>query len=165
MAEPVNPMTVSTPNAAAARGGLDLLGSPLPDTFGITVAPNPSVDHVLVTVVDDRLTHCLAVEVIGDCPTAEPVLFQDVSAALQVTLVLDRFDDIEMITPTGNLEPVVAPLRCKPAHLFEWEISPLSGEQRHRSRLSWLSLASGFLETTGVIEHCILLVGLKDLVG
>ena len=91
------------------RGGLHLLGSPLPDTLRVTVTPNPRVDHVLVPVVDDRLAHRLAIEVIGDRPTAESVLLQDVSTALQVALVLDRFDDVEMITPAGNLEPVVAP--------------------------------------------------------
>ena len=141
------------------RGDLHLLSRPLPDTLRVTVTPNPRVDHALVSVVDDRLAHRLAIEVIGDRPTAESVLLQDVSSALQVALVLDRFGDVEMITPAGNLEPVIAPLPSEPAHLFEWEVRPLSGEQRHRSRLSWLSLACGFLETTGVIEHRILLVG------
>src|SRR5215207_4086396 len=144
---------VDAESRSSTRGGLDLLSGPLPDAFRITVAPNARVDHVLVPVVDDRLTYCLTVEVIGYRPTAEPVLLQDVSAALQITLVLDGFDDVEMITPTGDLEPVVTPLGSMPAHLFEWQVCPLSGEQRNRSRLHRLGLASGFLETTGVIEH------------
>jgi hypothetical protein len=54
------------------------------------------------------------------------MLLKNVSASLQVALVLDRFDDVEMITPAGNLEPVVAPAFGKPAYLLEWEVGPLS---------------------------------------
>jgi hypothetical protein len=84
------------------------------------------------------------------------VLLENVSASLEVAIVLDRFDDIEMITPAGDLEPVVAPAPGKPADLLEGEIGPLSGEQRNRSRLSWVGLASRFLQT-GVTRHRILL--------
>ena len=142
-----------------ARGGLHLLGSPLTHALRVTVTPDPWVDHVLVAVVDDRLTHRLAIEVIGDRPTAEPVLLQNVFASLQVALVLDCFDDVEMITPAGNLEAVVAPARSEPADLLKWEVGPLSGEQSDRSWLSRLGLAGGFLQTGGVTDHRVLLVG------
>ena len=137
MADPVNPDDgVHAKGCRRAGRGLHLLGGPLANALGITITPDAWIDHVLIAVVDDRLTHCLAVEMIGDRPATESVLFQDVSAPLQVAVVLDGFDDVEMITPAGNLKPVVAPAPGKPAYLLEGEIGPLSGEQRDRSRLS-----------------------------
>ena len=88
------------------------------------------------------------------------MLLQDVSTSLEIAVVLDRFDDIEMITPAGNLQPVVAPAPGKPADFLEREIGPLAGEQGDWSRLSCLSLASSFLQTA-VTRHRILLEGLR----
>src|SRR5512132_1781714 len=55
---------LDTKGSGRARRGLHLLSSPLTNPLGITVTPDPWVDHVLVAVVDDRLTHCLAIVVI-----------------------------------------------------------------------------------------------------
>ena len=67
------------------RGGLHLLGRPLAHALRVTVAPDPRVDHVLVPVVDDRLAHRLAVQVVGDRPATQTVLLQDVPLALRRT--------------------------------------------------------------------------------
>src|SRR4030095_3412587 len=90
-------------------GDLHLLSGPLAKPLPITAHPHPAGYHVLVPVVNDCLAHRLAIEVIGDRPTSEPVLLQNVSTSLQVALVLDRFRNVEMITPAGNLQAVVAP--------------------------------------------------------
>src|SRR4029077_16731160 len=117
------------------------------------------IDHVLVAVVNDRLADRLAIVVVRDRPTAQSVLLEDVSTALEIAFVFGCCCYVEMITPTGDLQPVIAPSRSQPAHLFEREVGPLSGEQCDRSVLGRLGLPSGFLQTAGVSWHRILLVG------
>src|SRR6476619_2930398 len=155
---------VHTESGGRTCGDLHLFGGSPAYALWIAVAPDARVDHVLVAIVDDRLAHRLAIDVIRYCPTPKPVLFEEILPALNVAVVLGRFGNIEMITPAGDLQSVIAPCRGEPGHLLEGEIGPLSGEQGDRSWLGWHGCASSFLQLAGVVsDHRILLVGLHCL--
>ncbi len=120
------------PHAEGLRGvggGLHLLGGPAADALGVTVAPHPRVDHVVVPLVDRVVAHGLAVEVVGDGEDRQAVLLEQVLLAAQVGVVLGGADDVEVVTPAGDLQAVVAPPRGQGTDLGEGQVGPLAGEQ------------------------------------
>src|SRR5215216_403856 len=151
---------VDAKRSGGACRGPQLFGGTLPYTLRVTITPDPWVDHVLVAIVDDRFAHRLTIEVVRDRPTAEPMFLQNVLATPDIPVIFGSFCDVEMITPAGDLQSVVAPFRSESAHLLERQIGPLSREQRDRSRLGRIGLPGGFLQKAGIIDHRILLVGL-----
>ena len=109
--EPVNPTTVCTPNAAAARAVSASSaaarcrtpsGSPSPQIRAGRMRLVPHVDRV----VADRL----ADQVVGDGPAAQPVLAQQGVPPGEVAVLAQRPVHLEVVTPAGQLEAVVAPL-------------------------------------------------------
>src|SRR5580700_7143792 len=119
--EPVNPTTVSTPNAAAARS--------VPDAFRLAVAPDTGRQDRLVAGVDGVIADGLADKVVRDGPALQVVLRQQLVPAGQVPVLAQRPADVEVIPPAGEFEAVVAPLACVPADLLQGQVSPLAGEQ------------------------------------
>src|SRR5829696_1557638 len=115
--DPVNPVTTSEPSRGARRV-LHVLGRPPADAFGLAVAPNVRRQHRLMTLVDgiaDRLAH----EVVADGPAAEIVTFDELPAAGAVVGVAHGLRDVEVVAPTGELQPVEAPAPALLGELIE----------------------------------------------
>jgi hypothetical protein len=86
-----------------------------------------------VALVDRVVADRLPDEVVGDGEDLQVVLGQQLEATGDVRLVGQRLVDLEVVTPAGDLQSVVAPLGGEPAHLLERQVGPLAGEQRDRS--------------------------------
>ena len=82
------------------------------------------VGSAVVIEVADKLPD----QVIADGEHLQVVLFQDIALLLAVALVGGGEGDIEMITPAGQLQAIVAPIRGLFGEYFQGQISPLSGE-------------------------------------
>ena len=115
------------------RGHLHLLGRPLPDALGVTVAPDARGEDVLVPGVDRVVADGLTLEVVGDREQLQAVLLEGVQLGLDVGVVLGRLPRVEVVAPAGDLQPVVAPAGGQLADLLERQVGPLAGEQGDRS--------------------------------
>ena len=118
---------------AEQRGGpggvLDLRGRPLPHTLRVAVAPDPGREDALVALVDRVVAHGLPGQVAGDGVHRQAVALEDLAAARDVGRVGERLVDLEVVTPAGDLQPVVAPSGGQPGDLLERQVGELSGEQ------------------------------------
>ena len=87
-----------------------------------------------MALVDRVVTDGLADQMVGDGPDIQVVLGQYLPTPVHIGLVRQRLVHLEMVAPTGELEPVVAPPGRQRAHLLERQIGPLAGEQCDWSR-------------------------------
>jgi len=69
----------------------------------------------------------------GDRKQAEMMLLQDRALPRAVVLVYRPARDVEVVSPAGQLEPVVPPSRSLLRKDLERQVRPLPREQRHRS--------------------------------
>src|SRR6187455_1184359 len=129
-AEPVKPVTTSTPNAAAARA--------VSYAFRIAVTPHLGRQDPLVAHVD-RVAHALPHEMRADRPAAEAVPLEQGALLVHVAAVGDGPVDREVVAPARELGAAEPPRRELPVELVERQVRPLAGEQRdgssHRSLL------------------------------
>ena len=109
-------------------GVLQFLGCPTADPFRIAVAPDNVRQDAAVPFVDGVVTDRLALEVVGDGPYFEAVAFKDVQLALHIGVVVPA-PRVQVVTPAGNLQPVVPPLAGEPGHLLKRQVGPLAGKQ------------------------------------
>src|SRR5487761_81916 len=110
--EPVKPITVGTPKAAAARA-----------VSLISVAAR------------------LADEVRRDRPALQAVLFQQRVPSGQVAVLTQRPVDLEVVSPAGDLKPVVSPRAGQPADFLKRQVRPLPGEKGKRPRHQFFTLS------------------------
>ena len=138
---PVNPLTILTPNSAAARAVFSISraalsrtpsGSPSPQTGGGRMAWCRSS-----MLSADRLAH----EVIADGVALESVPVQRVPVIPAVGILFQRPMDLEVISPAGQLQAVVAELLGLAAHGVEIQIGPLPRKQSDRSSHNTLRTA------------------------
>src|SRR5690606_28155053 len=92
-----------------AAGEDHLLSGALPHAFWLAIAPHVLGQDRLVAFVD-RVTYGLANEVIGDREQLQAMLVEQRRAFLGVTRLVDNTAHVEVVTPTGELESVVAHL-------------------------------------------------------
>src|SRR5205085_357205 len=92
-----------------ARGVHEFLSGALPDALGIAVAPDACGQDAPVPLVDEPVGHALADEVVADGPAAQAVLLEERASAGRVRGLGQGFVYLEMVTPAGELEAVVAP--------------------------------------------------------
>ncbi len=117
------------PQRGGEPGGvLHFLRGALPHPLGIAVAPHNIRQDVPVPLIDGIIAYRLALQMVGDGVNLEPVLLQDVAAALDVLLVIPP-PRVQMVAPAGNLQTVIPPLRSKARHFLERQVGPLAGEQ------------------------------------
>src|SRR5271165_2681903 len=141
--EPVNPATVSTPKRGGGPRGVGHLGGrALPDAFRLAVAPDTGGQDRLVADVDGVIADGLADQVVRDGPALQVVLRQQLVPAGQVAVLAQRAADVEVISPAGELEAVVAPLPGVLADLLQGQVSPLAGEQGEGMGHRWLPFSS-----------------------
>ena len=81
----------------------------------------------------DRITHCLAHEVITHREHIEVVRAEHLAMRDAVGWIRGRLMDIEMISPASKLESVVSPLSGFFRQLCQRKICPLTREQRNRA--------------------------------
>jgi hypothetical protein len=81
-----------------------------------------------VTLVDRVVADGLALQMVRDRPDLEVVLLEHLELALDVAVLVPS-PRIEVVTPAGELEAVVAPSGGELRHLFERKVGPLAGEQ------------------------------------
>ena len=127
----------------AGPGGIDHLpGRALAHPFRVTVTPDHGRKNGLVTLIDivtDRLTH----QVIRNGITDHAMLLEKLPASLDVAVLIERFLDVEMITPAGEFDSVVAHVLYLGQEVGKRKIGPLAGEECYWScHLSvWLRIA------------------------
>src|SRR5262249_5559247 len=100
---------------------------------GLAVAPDPGGHDGLMAGVDGVVADGLADQVVGDRPALQVVLGQQLVPAGQVSVLVQRAVDLEVVAPAGELEAVVAPLPRVLADLLQRQVSPLAGEQSEGS--------------------------------
>ena len=77
--------------------------------------------------------HELAGQVVRDRPALQPVLAQELVAALAIARVAQGLLDVEMVAPAGQLDAVIAPLAGLLGDDFQRQVGPLAGEEGHGS--------------------------------
>ena len=114
-------------------GSLDFLGGPLVDAGRIAVAPHMRRQDRLMSLVD-AVADRLADEVAGDGVDREVIPFERVAFGRAVAALLEGAGDIEVITPAGQFQALVAKLAGLAGEIFQRHIGPLAGEQRDGTR-------------------------------
>src|SRR5918911_3319519 len=122
-----------------ARGVHELLGGALPDALGIAVTPDAWREDAPVPLIDEPVGHALADEVVADGPAAQAVLLEERASPGHVGGVGQGFVYLEMVTPAGELEAVVAPAPGQKGQLGNRNVRELSREQGNRSYHDWSS--------------------------
>mgnify|MGYP000458778047 CR=1 FL=1 len=91
---------------------------------------------VLYTAVAlvDRVQHGLADQMGTNCQTLQVVVVQQFALPGTITLVQQRLIDLEMVSPASQFDAIVAKLFGYPCHFFDFQVRPLAGEHRDRSR-------------------------------
>ena len=121
-------------DAQAAGGcgrGHEFGGRPLAHAFGIAISPNVVGENGLMAVVD-VVTDGLAYQVGGDGEQLQLVFLQRLALRLAVGVV--GLGDLEVVSPAGEFEAIVAKGPSFLAQRVDVEIGPLAGEQGYRSR-------------------------------
>jgi hypothetical protein len=97
---------------------LQLVGSPLIDPRRIPITPNIPRQNRLVPNVD-RVAYSLTDQVRTDRMALKTHLLQKIPLGLAIPRVYMRFVHLEMVTPTGQLNPVVTGILGKLSHLAQ----------------------------------------------
>ena len=128
--DPVNPITVRTPNAAAARAVSAISAAARCRTP--SGDPSPQIRA-------GRIAWCRSS--IGWSQTAWPTRWQEIAQHFrpyfveqrvppgQVAVLAQRPVDLEVVAPAGELKPVVPPRAREPADLLKRQVRPLPGEE------------------------------------
>ena len=98
----------------------------------VTISPHVRRQDRLVAAVD-RIANGLPHEVRGDGPAVEPVPLEDLPAPLDVIGIGQGLVDLEVVAPTGELEPIETPRGRLLRQRVQGQIGPLAGEQSHRT--------------------------------
>ncbi|MFD0742726.1 hypothetical protein ACFQ1L_13645 [Phytohabitans flavus] len=130
--EPVKPVTTPAPSLRARIAVFLTCSAARARTLGVAVAPGARAGDVLVAEIQRVVADELALCVVGERPDAQAVPVEDLLAAAQVLLVLQRPVDVEVLRLAGDLQAVEAPAGRELAHLLEREVGPLCGEKRYR---------------------------------
>ena len=118
----------------SSGGVLHLFCSTLPHTLSLTVAPQPLGQDPLVPLIDGVVADRLTDKMIRQSPRLQVVRGQDLLPLLDVPRFVDGSMNVEVVSPAGDFETVIAPLAGQFTHGREGEVSPLGGEQRDRTR-------------------------------
>ena len=110
-----------------------LLGGALADTLGLSI----TVDLLgkdrrvaLVDIVTDRLPD----KMVRDCIRTQAMFLEDLPAPGAVAIIAEGLTDLEVVSPAGELDPIVAELLGLLAHCLKGQVSPLSCK---KSYLAW----------------------------
>ena len=98
-------------SCGSPRGHLHLFGCPLTDTLGVPVTPDAVGKDVAVAGVDRIVADRLPREMIRYREDGESVPVEDLTAALDVVVVFSSSPDVEVISPTGDLQALISPTR------------------------------------------------------
>ena len=131
---------------------LDLLRGSFAHAFGVSMPPDMLRQNLMMAFIDpiaDRLAH----EVGRDRPALEPVFGQQVMSTLTVPVLLDRAGHLEVISPAGQFQTVVAQPGGDRGHFGESEIGPLAGEERDWSMHGDASFAGGILPRSEPLDR------------
>ena len=117
----------------AARGPDHFLRGALADAFGISIAPDApgGVDGLVARIglIADKLSG----EVIGDRVDLEAILLGNLDARASVGRIFGCPLHIEMVSPAGDLDALVAEFFRFLAHLLKIQIGPLAGKNGDRT--------------------------------
>ena len=80
-----------------------------------------------------RVQHELALQMHGDGPYVEAMLRQDGPLPGAVGRIGGGLLGVEVVTPTGQLQALVAPAGGLLGQRGQWEVGPLAGEESHGS--------------------------------
>ena len=84
---------------------------------------------------------------VADRMTFQAVALQDIPPILTVSVIFERFDHVEMVAPTGNVDAVVSERFRFLANGLEIQVSPLAGEKCDWSTHSVFSCMSAYVIT------------------
>lgn len=119
-------------STAGPGGQLELLGRALADSFGIAITPDLRREDGAMSLID-IVANRLSNQMIGDGERRESGVGQDAPAFLTVVVGRGGLIDIEVVTPTCELQTVEAHLFGKRSEFSEGKIGPLAGEKSYRS--------------------------------
>jgi hypothetical protein len=128
----VKPFTWVTPSRRARRV-LHTFSGASADARRLAVAPDLGRQDAAVAEVD-RIAYGLANEVGAERLAGEPVALETLTKSPDVALFGERFVDLEVVAPAGELEPVEAPGRRLGDERLERQVSPLPREESDRPR-------------------------------
>ena len=97
----------------------------------------PGVDHVA-----NRLTN----QMCADREELQVLTFEQVTSPAAIRLVGQRLVDLEVVTPAGEFQAVVAKVAAQRGHVFERFVGPLSREKRYRPGHQRLPRAVGWYD-------------------
>src|SRR5262249_12109196 len=117
---PGPPLAPLSPSAPAA------LFSAFPSSAAAPPAPRPAPRAGAAAVV---IEYQLASEMIGDRPAFQAVFGKELVPRFAVTRFFQGLLHVEVISPAGQLNSVIAPLASLFADDFQRKIGPLAGEQ------------------------------------
>src|SRR5262245_59987743 len=106
-----------------------LFTRPLPYSLRLAIAPNVRGQYPLMPFVDHRVTYRLPREMIRNRPTTQVILLECVELFLAVVLLVDGSSNLKMVSPAGQLEPVITPLARLLRHFLQRQIGPLPGKE------------------------------------
>src|SRR6185437_10280691 len=109
------------------------LRRPLPNSLRIAVAPHERRQHALVALVDIAIRHRLTYQMGPDSPTSQAVPGQNILPLLNVGIALQGLCHLEVVTPTSQLQTVVAPCSGLLRQYRQRQIGELTSEQRNRA--------------------------------
>ena len=98
------------------------------DTLGITIAPDGGRKDGLVALVDE-IADGLADKVVGDGVAGESVVLEKRPFIVDVFFGRGGDLDVEMVTPAGEFDAIIAHLFGERGEFFEREVGPLAGEE------------------------------------
>ena len=130
--EPVNPVTVVTPNAAAARAASCIRSGGAPaHPLELTVAPDVGRQHPAMALVD-WIAYRLPDQVSTQRPAAETSPIENRTNLAGIIRLGHRPGDVEVIAPARQLKAIEPPPGGPLNERGQRQVCPLSGEQGHR---------------------------------
>ena len=115
-----------------ARRVHQLFRRPLVDTLRIPFAPHVRRHDGLVALVD-HVQHRLPDQVIADRQALQVVPLQQIALLPAVVVVGQRLVDLEVVSPTRQLQSFIAELGSLARHFRQRQVGPLAGEESNGS--------------------------------
>ena len=113
--------------AGRLSGGDHVASSAFANTLRFAISPNVRRQDRFVSFVD-VVADGLAYQVIGNGVASEAVLLEQIPLFLAVLFALGGLNNIEVVSPAGKFDAVVAHAFRERRQFGNWQVGPLAGE-------------------------------------